>query len=190
MKDYRWVYIIIVGLVMCSVSFILRYVQNKKKNKVEEDEIDTTSDKTLVLRFPEFYRGVALVVLLLFIAISILLIMPVILGKAEVLELMWLVPFGMIILPAAGLFICWSLWKVEAGKDGFRYRNFFGKTRSYKFEELEHDYADSGLKWWFFKDGKKVLCVAYFIENDSKLIRRYRKCINKLRAKQRNSEDN
>lgn len=174
---------------MCSVAFILRYVQNKKKDKVEEEEVDTTSDKTLVLRIPEFYRGVALVVLLLFIAISILIIMPVALGKAEVLELMWLVPLWMMGLPTAGLFICWSLWKVEAGKDGFTYRNFFGKTKSYKFADLEYKMADSCLKWWFLKDGKKVICLAYFIEGENRLSRRYNKYINKLRAEQRKAKD-
>lgn len=190
MKDYRWVYIIIIGFAMCVVSFILRCAQNKKKGNIEEDEVDTTSDKTLVLRFPEFYRNVALVVLLLFTAISMLIVMPVVQGKAEVFELMWLVPLLMFILPTAGAFICWSLWKVEAGKDRFTYRNFFGKTRSYKFEELEHDYSDSGLKWWFFKDGKKVLCVAYFIENRNKLLRRYRKCTGKIRKERNKSKAN
>lgn len=193
MKNYRWLYLTILGMVMCLISFGLRYMRKKKQNQVQEVDIEQKdnenfSSKELVLRFPEFYRGVALVVLLFFVSMSILIIMPVVLGKAEVLELMWLVPLWMIILPIGGCYICWSLWKVVAGKDGFRYRNFFGKVREYKFVDLEYKMADSCLKSWFLKDGKKVICLAYYIEGENRLLRRYNKYMSKLRAEQRKSK--
>ncbi|MBR2023376.1 MAG: hypothetical protein IJ996_02520, partial [Clostridia bacterium] len=91
---------------------------------------------------------------------------------------------GFLILPGLTMFVCWSLWKVEVRRDSFTYRNFMGITKTYYYADLEWDIAHTGLKWWFFKDGKKVFCMAYFIEDENKLRRIY----NKYKQKHRNKD--
>ena len=184
MKNYKWLYLTILGTALCLISVVLRYLRKKKQEpaidlEMQDNEISST--KTLVLRIPKFYRGIALLVPLVCIFLSIWIIIPIISARKELLELMWLVPLWMMGAPFVGIFICWSLWKVEASKDGFTYRNWFGKGRVYKFEDLTYKCADSCIKWWFLKDGKKVICLAYYIEGENKLLKRYNKCMSRLR---------
>ena len=54
----------------------------------------------------------------------------------------------------------------------------------YEYKDLEHRYDGKGLKWYFYKDGKKVFSMPYYIENGNKLERVYKKYQTKNRNKQ------
>ena len=78
-------------------------------------------------------------------------------------------------LPSLLAFYLWTMWKVEILKDGFIYRNYFGKKRRYYFSELELCEHPKGLKWFFKKNGKKIICLAYYVEGENILKKNYRK---------------
>lgn len=189
MKNYRWLYLTILGMAMCLISFALRYIRKKKQDQdhhavdTERQDNEISFEKELVLKIPAPYRFVfCLAVVVCFLSSA--LILAVARDDWPCILIIWF--FGGI--PFLVLLICYSLWKVEAGKDGFRYRNFWGKKREYKFADLEYKMANSCLKWWFLKDGKKVICLAYYIEGENRLLRRYNKYMSKLRAEQRKSK--
>ena len=75
----------------------------------------------------------------------------------------------------------WSLWRVDIQDEGFIYRNFWGRKKAYKYEDLEYEMHPRGLKWFFYKDGKKVFCMAYYIEGGDFLEKKYRKYMQKKR---------
>lgn len=49
--------------------------------------------------------------------------------------------------------------------------------------ELKFQDDDKGIKWYFYKDGKKVFSMPYYIENGNKLERVYKKYQTKNRNK-------
>ncbi|MGN0804791.1 MAG: DUF6560 family protein [Candidatus Coproplasma sp.] len=123
-----------------------------------------------VLRFPKIYRLVFLFLLIFCIIISIYLLV----FQTDEWPYLFILD-GLFALPSLIIFICWSLWKVEILQDGFIYRNYFGIKRKYNFAELEYKMHSKGSKWYFYKNGKKIICIAYFIENGNKLERAYKK---------------
>ena len=168
---------------------IFRLIQSKRKKKTDDKEdISNVSDigeeenKTVktVLRFPLFYRMVAAIVSVCFSLFSI----AILIFQFEE----W--PYAILLLCVLGLpylimFICWSLWKVEVVKGGFIFRNYFGKRKEYRYEDLEFRQHPKGLKWYFYKNGKKVICLAYYIEDENKLLRAYNKFMQKQRKKEK-----
>ncbi|MBR1891707.1 MAG: hypothetical protein IJ811_04355 [Clostridia bacterium] len=61
--------------------------------------------------------------------------------------------------------ICMSLWKVTYNDDGtFTYRNFFGKSKTYRYIDVEIKYV-SASRTDYLVDGKQVLTIAYYITN-------------------------
>lgn len=79
------------------------------------------------------------------------------------------------------MFILWLIWRVDIKEDGFKYRNYFGKKNEYKYAELEYQLHTKGLKWFFYKNNKKVLYVAYYVNGGDALVRLYHKYISKHR---------
>ena len=123
-----------------------------------------------ILRLPLFYRLVVLSLSIFCVIISIYLL---IFQKEEWPYLIILDVF--FALPSMIMFISWSLWKVEIIQDGFIYRNYFGVKHKYNFADLEYIIHPKGAKWYFYKNGKKIICIAYYIENGNMLERAYKK---------------
>lgn len=95
-------------------------------------------------------------------------------------------PYSVLFIVVLGIppligFVCWSLWKVEILPEGFIYRNYFGVKHEYKFSDLEFKMHSKGLKWYFYKNGRKILCMPYYVKDENKLERAYKKFIQKLR---------
>jgi hypothetical protein len=169
---------IIILIPMFIVTFILKYGikygRNKKKKEVEE----TFSEEGCILKMPELYKIVPCMVIIFAVIMSIYTL----LAQFEdwpYLIILWFF-FG---LPSITMLICFSVWKVEVRKEEFVYRNFLGKIKIYEYKDLEHRYDERGLKWYFYKDGKKVFCMPYYIENGNKLERVYKKYQTKNRNK-------
>ena len=123
-----------------------------------------------VLRIPKNYRTIMLVCFLFWFPIEALCLITSIED--------W--PFVPIVLfffqlPCLLAFYLWTMWKVEILKDGFIYRNYFGKKRRYYFSELELCEHPKGLKWFFKKNGKKIICLAYYVEGENTLKKNYRR---------------
>lgn len=77
------------------------------------------------------------------------------------------------------LFISFSIWKIEIKEDGFIYRNYFGRKRTYNFVDLELKEYPEKLKWFFIKDVKKVVCIESIIKNNEALKDAYYKFLKK-----------
>lgn len=56
-----------------------------------------------------------------------------------------------------------SLWKIEYGGEGFTYRNYFGRKRAYKFNQVE--ILKIGNAFYFTKNGKKVVRIERIVTN-------------------------
>lgn len=171
---------ILVFIPMFSVAFILRYFINKNriKQRQAETETDDFSQEGYILKMPNMYRVVSslLIVFWLFVTIIILL--------TQLEDWPYIIAFGVFSgLPGIIMLICFSLWKVEVQKEKFIYRNFIGKIKVYQYTELEVKYDDKGIKWYFYKDGKKVFSMPYYVENGNKLERVYKKYQTKNRNK-------
>ena len=69
------------------------------------------------------------------------------------------------------VFIMQSLWKIEVRKDGFTYRNYFGITKSYSYDEVEVEVFYIRSK----TTGKKLLRAPGIDENGRILSRAYTK---------------
>lgn len=158
MQLYLKLLIILVPITLTLVVPCLVYKQDKD-----------TNDKR-VLRIPRFYRVVPFV-----------LFGFTVIGSACILLFQFdewpyiLILLGFFGLPGLIMFILWSIWRVDIKEDGFIYRNFFGRKIEYKYEDLEYQLHPKGLKWYFYKDNKKVFCMAYYIENGDFLEKMYRK---------------
>ena len=143
----------------------MKYISPSENEKVESKN---------QLRFPSKYRVTMLVCFLGWFPMEALCL---ILNIED-----W--PYAVLML-CAGQFPCllayflWSMWKVEILKDGFIYRNYFGKKKRYYFSELELWEHPKGLKWFFKKNGKKIFCMAYYIEGGNKLHKLYYKNVKK-----------
>lgn len=183
MEDFEWLYSILKGLVIgvpifLSV-FLLLYKKRKRDTKQDESEF---SEKSYILKIPVQYR----IVPLLLIGLYFFIVIIVLVQKEDI---SYIIGGGVLIaLPGLIMFICWSLWKVEVRRDEFVYRNFIGRTKKYKYAELEYDIANSGLKWYFYKDGKKVFCMPYYIEDGNKLERVYKRYKRKHRDEDKEAE--
>ena len=66
---------------------------------------------------------------------------------------------------------------------------YLGKIKIYEYKDLEHRYDGRGLKWYFYKDRKKVFCMPYYIEDGNKLERVYKKYQTKNRNKEKESNE-
>lgn len=69
----------------------------------------------------------------------------------------------------------WTLWKATFDENGFTYRNYVGRKRTYSFAEVKIWEHPRGAKWFFLKDGKKILCISYFVTNGDALEEAYYK---------------
>ena len=181
MEFYQRLLIILLPTIIFIVIF--RLIQIKTKNKKDtvidnNQGTDENQEKTegiqiknkRILQFPFYYRLVMFLVFLFCVFISIFLLIFQFEGWPCLIILY--VFFG---FPALIIFTCWSLWRVEILPDGFIYRNYFGKKREYKFIDLEYRMHPKGLKWYFYKNGKKIFCMPFYIENEIKLKRAYNK---------------
>jgi hypothetical protein len=83
-----------------------------------------------------------------------------------------------VLIPIILIYFIFSLWQVEIQEEGFVYRNYFGKTKGYRFCDLELKYTDSKFSWGighytFFKDGKKVFSMPNSIKEGNILKKVY-----------------
>lgn len=170
----------IILIPMLIVTFILKYGikygLNKKKKKKEVEE--TFSEEGYILKMPELYKIVPCIGIIFLVLLSLYIL----LAQFEDWPLL-IVGWFFFGLPSITMLICFSVWKVEVRKEEFVYRNFLGKIKIYEYKDLEHRYDERGLKWYFYKDGKKVFCMPYYIENGNKLERVYKKYQTKNRNK-------
>ena len=153
--------IIIVALILIAVILNIAYIRT-----------DKALDRKNTLRIPLFYRAVPIAVCCEMITMGVYFL---IFQFEDFLP--YIIIAGIICLPFLIMFITWSLWKVEIQDDGFVYRNFFGREAEYKYTDLEYEDHPKGLKWFFLKNGKKVLCIAFYVANGHVLYKRYRKAI-------------
>ena len=177
---------VIILIPMFIVTFILKYgiksALNKKKKKKEVEE--TFSEDGYILKMPELYRIVPCIGLIFLIIMSIYTLLAQF-EDCPYLIIVWFF-FG---IPCIIMLICFSVWKVEVRKEEFVYRNFLGKIKIYEYKDLEHRYDGRGLKWYFYKDRKKVFCMPYYIEDGNKLERVYKKYQTKNRNKEKESNE-
>lgn len=163
-------------IVIFILKYSIKYVLNKKKKKEEVGE--TFSEDGYILKMPELYRIVPCIGIIFLILLSLYILLAQF-EDWSCLIIAWFF-FG---IPSIIIFICFSVWKVEVRKEEFVYRNFIGKIKIYQYKDLEHRYDGRGLKWYFYKDEKKVFCMPYYIENGNKLERVYKKYCSKNRTK-------
>ena len=181
MELYQRLLLTIIPILVFIVIFRLIQNNRKLKNELIEDENndlkgESRETKTIknkrILRIPFFYRLVFLLLLIFCIAMSIYGLI------CQFDEWPYIIildgGFG---LPSIIAFTCWSLWKVEILPEGFIYRNYFGIKRKYNFADLEYKMHTKGSKWYFYKSGKIIICVAYYIEGENKLLRAYKKYV-------------
>lgn len=159
MKFYVKLIILIVPLILVLAFSRLAYLKNS--NGLNEKG---------VLRVPLLYRIVPIAVFMFCVFISLYILLFQFEDWPYILLMM-----GAIGLPFLVMFIMCSLWKVEIKDDSFLYRNFFGKKTEYEYNALEYKQHPKGLKWFFYKDGKKVFCMAYYIKNGDALYKRWKK---------------
>lgn len=164
MKFYIRLIIIMIPLILVLVFLRLGYMRTSRKE----------ATVTNILRIPLFYRIIPIAVFVFCFLISMYILIFQFEDWPYILLIM--IAFG---LPFIIMFLTWSLWKVEMQDDGFVYRNYFGKKAAYKYSELKFEQHPKGLKWFFYKDDKKVLCIAYFIKNGDVLYKRYKRAIKK-----------
>ena len=128
----------------------------------------TNPKKKNIIRIPFAFRLTMLVCSLGFVTFSILALTV----KGEEWQ-MGVVGFFLIALIWFFIFLTWTLWKIEFTDEGFTYRNFIGIKKSYKFKDLELREHPKGMKWYFYKGGKKVVCVDCYKENENELMQAY-----------------
>ncbi len=160
MPFYLRILICLIPLAFTLVLICLVYKKGKK-----------TNEKT-VLHFPLLFR----IVPILMFGVTAIGCVCILLFQFEEWPLAILIFVGFS-LPGLIMFIMWSLWRVDVKEDGFVYRNFLGRKKEYKYEDLEYQMHPKGMKWYFYKDNKKVICIANWIENEDFLEKRYRKYI-------------
>lgn len=166
------------------VSFILKYIINKKNNRKKTDvKEDNFFEDGYILKMPELYQIVPCIGLAFVIIMSIYILL-VQFEDWPYLIILWLF-FG---IPCIIMLVCFSIWKVEVQKEKFVYRNFLAKIKTYQYKDLELRYDDKGIKWYFYKDNKKVFCMPYYVEDGNKLEKVYKKYQTKNRNKPK--EDN
>ena len=176
MKDV--IRIILVFIPMFSVAFILRYFINRNRSKKQQTESDSFSQEGYILKMPNMYRVVSFLLIVFWLLVTIIILLT------QLEDWPYIIAFGIFSgLPGIIMLICSSLWKVEVQKEKFIYRNFIGKTKVYQYMELKFQDDDKGIKWYFYKDGKKVFSMPYYIENGNKLERVYKKYQTKNRNK-------
>lgn len=129
-----------------------------------------------VLRFPRVYRIVPFSLFCFTVICSVCILLFQFEEWPYILILIGF--FGM---PGLIMFIMWSLWKVDIKEESFVYRNFFGKKYEYCYGDLKYQMHPKGLKWYFYKNNKKVFCMAYYIKNEDLLEKTYRKHISKIK---------
>ena len=123
-------------------------------------------------RFPKEYIGAGIGI---FAVLTAVWIWVMIMVEEKLALSIFLLP---IILASGILTILGSIWKITYGKETFTYRNYFGKRKTYRYDEVEVRYVSLN-KTEYFKDGKKILTVAYYITNESLL----EKLIDKAKSK-------
>lgn len=140
------------------------------ENNQEITYNDNISKKSKILKFPTSYK---IIFLLVFVFCLCLAIFTIIFQREDWPYLIIL--FGFFGVPALVIYICWSLWKVEIHNSYFIYRNYLGINKKYLYSDLEYKEHQKGLKWYFYKDGKKIFCMPYYIKGENKLYKAYKR---------------
>ena len=141
----------------------------KEDNPVTENKSEEYKTE---LRFPKAYRYAMLIC-----ALGILVLTAIATPFSTEPELWW--TLAMTSIPAFMFFYCYTMWKVDVGKDGLKYRNMLGITKYYRYSELTYAYNKTVTKLYFYKNKKKVFSIPYFVEGDRSLLRAYKKSVNK-----------
>lgn len=183
MKYWQIVLITFIPLLIVSIIVIILYSKkiSNSKNQRDADNNEEVlnsnfSNKSRILKFPAPYKIIFLSVIVFCLCIAIYTVI----FQCEDWPYL-LILFGFFGIPALIIFVCWSLWKVEIHNSYFIYRNYLGKKKVYRYSDLEYKEHQKGLKWYFYKDGKRVLCMPYYIEGENKLYKAYKK--NRLKNK-------
>ncbi|MCH5164447.1 MAG: hypothetical protein J1F36_05465 [Clostridiales bacterium] len=153
---------IIYVLPVIVVAIVLRLVLNKAARKSAEAQAESN-----ILRLPLLFRIIPFIVAAFLISVYIIIIIQ------NIEDWPFIIIFAIFFIPALIAAIMWSLWKVEIRDEDFVYRNWFGKIKVYRYEDLELRCHPKGLKWFFYQGDKKVFTMAYFIENGDKLAAAY-----------------
>ena len=165
MKIYILLVIIVVPLTaVLVVSRLLRPRNSVNRQSNQEKKHNKT------LRIPLLYR---IVMIMLFCCMSLISLYILVFQLEN-----WpyiLLGMGGFGIPSLIAFILWSLWKIDYTDDGFIYRNYCGRKKEYKYRDLKLETHPKGLKWYFYKDGKKILCLAYYIDGEEILRKLYKK---------------
>lgn len=119
-----------------------------------------------------FYLSLRIVMFCCAFVMTALGVMVSFLGDSQEDLIVAILFFGVALFGFCG-FIAGMLWKVEIQEDGFVYRNYFGIKKTYKFTELEYKENLQKTKQFFYKNGKKIICITYFIENTNALFEKY-----------------
>lgn len=153
---------ILAPLMLVLVFSMLAYKKNNNKFSLNK-----------TLRIPYLYRILSIAVFVFCFSISLYILI------FQFEDWPYIIILGFVGVSFLAMYVMCSLWKVKIKDDGFIYINYFGKKVEYKYNELRYEQHPKGLKWFFYKDDKKVLCIAYYIENGDVLYKRYKKVIRK-----------
>lgn len=158
--------------------FTIRILKKQNNRK----EIKKTEYK-IVLRFPKFYRLVPIICGVGWILLSIFGIFA---GSDDICDSTdlagVLVVFVFILLLHFSMAYCWNMWEIRIGKDELQYRNMLGIKKRYRYIELTYAYNKTASKCYFYKNGKKVFSIPYFIDGDRTLFNAYKKSNDRIKA--------
>lgn len=115
-------------------------------------------------------------------------------GEFENIFQVFLVILLFLPIDLCGLYlaVCLALWKVEMYDEYFTYRNWFGIKKTYRYEDLAIDTTKAWSKTYFYLNGKKVLAIAYWIEDGNyleKMVKKKRKQKEKREKLNKDSEN-
>ena len=164
---------------------IVKWTMNSKKNIKKKDEANDSVDKKVkVIKYPYRIKLIMWILsCLLFSIIPFLFIVP----TTE--DMVWpyaILLFVALVLPFLIFSTCWTVWKIEVHKEYLVYRNYFGKKRKYYYKDLTEDINRQGTRWYLVKDGKRVVCLASSVIEDTYYLgRAYYKFKEKERRRER-----
>ena len=172
-----WQILIIILVPLAFLLVVFKIINNKQiekskkyRNSNFDDDGVTAFSKRRFLKFPMYFKIILLTVIIFCACLAIY----VLISQLEDWPYL-LILFGFFGFPALISFVLISLWRVEIYKDSFIYRNYFGKKKEYKYSDLVYLEHPKGLKWYFLKDGKKVFCMLYYIEDGHRLYKAFKK---------------
>lgn len=85
------------------------------------------------------------------------------------------IPGCIFVFSSGSLWWCWSRWRVEMYQDYFIYRNYWGIKKKYRYEDLTIDTTKAWSKTIYYLNGKKILAIAYWVEDGYALEKRVKK---------------